>query len=336
MSNINITENIANDIGIIGATVGAPSVFNVTDAASSNGRHGCNNDARASTQCNNLDSMSLPMLLKGLKLPVIGDLYEAYSQKAEVDGWGYTKYLSRLCENELEARNTKQIEAYLKQSNLPSGKSITNFEFSHLPSITKSRVNDLVLSSQWTKRAENVLIFGPSGVGKTHLAAALGHSLIEKQVRVLFTSTTKLVQSLQVCNRDCKLSAALAKLDKYEVIILDDIGYVKKDEAETYVLFELIASRYESGSLVITSNQAFSEWDNIFATNSMTVAAIDRLVHHARILEISTESYRRRHALQQQMQEVQLSEVQISPKAGEAVKTDTIDVVAKTLSNDLK
>ena len=102
------------------------------------------------------------------------------------------------------------------------------------------------------------------------------------------------------------------------------------------MLFELIASRYESGSLVITSNQAFSEWDNIFATNSMTVAAIDRLVHHARILEISTESYRRRHALQQQMQEVQLSEVQISPKAGEAVKTDTIDVVAKTLSNDLK
>lgn len=109
--------------------------------------------------------------------------------------------------------------------------------------------------------------------------------------------TTDLVQQLQAARRDLALPEALDKLDKYDLLILDDIGYVKKDEAETHVLFELIAHRYESKSLIVTPNQPFSEWDQIFDTNAMTVAAIDRLVHHAAILEMTTESYRRRHSL---------------------------------------
>src|SRR6185437_8934566 len=141
---------------------------------------------------------------------------------------------------------------------------------------------------------------GPSGVGKSHLVAALGYALVEQNIKVLFTPTTKLVQHLQAARRDCCLPAELDKLDKYDVIILDDIGYVRKDEAETHVLFELIAQRYESRSIIVTSNQPFSEWDSIFTTNSMTVAAIDRLVHHSTILEIQSESYRRKQALTKQ------------------------------------
>ncbi|XVN41532.1 MAG: ATP-binding protein [Rickettsia endosymbiont of Argas persicus] len=139
--------------------------------------------------------------------------------------------------------------------------------------------------------------------GKSHLAAAIGYALVEKHVKVLFISTTKLVQLLQAARKEYRLPNELTKLDKYDVIILDDIGYVRKDEGETHVLFELIAQRYESGSMIVTANQPFSEWDSIFTTNSMTVAAIDRLIHHATILEIQSDSYRRKSALLKQVED---------------------------------
>jgi DNA replication protein DnaC len=135
-----------------------------------------------------------------------------------------------------------------------------------------------------------------TGTGKTHAAAAIGAGLIDHGYRVLFTRTTDLVQKLQAARRDLALPATLAKLDKFDCLILDDLGYVRKDQAETSVLFELIAERYERRSLVITCNQPFSEWGQIFPDPAVTVAAIDRLVHHATILELNTESYRRRVA----------------------------------------
>ena len=141
-----------------------------------------------------------------------------------------------------------------------------------------------------------MLLFGPPGGGKSHLAAAIGLALIENGWRVLFTRTTDLVQKLQAARRDLILPATLAKLDKFDCLILDDLGYVRKDQAETTVLFELIAERYERKSLVITCNQPFSEWDKVFPDPAVTVAAIDRLVHHSTIIEINTDSYRRRAA----------------------------------------
>jgi DNA replication protein DnaC len=144
----------------------------------------------------------------------------------------------------------------------------------------------------------NILLFGPPGGAKSHLAAALGLALVQNGRRVLFMRTTDLVQRLQVARRELGLEAAITKLDKYQLLILDDIAYVTKDQAETSVLFELIAARYERRSLLIAANQPFGEWGKIFADQAMTLATIDRLVHHATILEMNVESYRRRAALQ--------------------------------------
>ena len=130
------------------------------------------------------------------------------------------------------------------------------------------------------------------------MAAAIGLGLIENGWRVLFTRTTDLVQRLQVARRELALESAIAKLDKYHLLILDDLAYVTKDQAETSVLFELISARYERRSLLITANQPFGEWNRIFPDPAMTLAAVDRLVHHATIFELNVESYRRRTAVE--------------------------------------
>lgn len=150
----------------------------------------------------------------------------------------------------------------------------------------------------WLERAENILIFGASGVGKTHLAAALARRMVECGKRIKFFSALTLVQQLQQDKHQLQLSTRLMKLDRFDLLVLDDLGYVKKSEAETSVLFELIAHRYERRSLLITANQPFSQWDAIFSDSMMTVAAVDRLIHHAVILEIKSQSYRRQVASQ--------------------------------------
>lgn len=150
----------------------------------------------------------------------------------------------------------------------------------------------------WVERAENVLLFGASGVGKTHLAAALARRMVACGKRVKFFSAMALVQQLQQDKHQLQLPTRLMKLDRFDLLVLDDLGYVKKSEVETSVLFELIAHRYERRSLLITANQPFSQWDAIFSDSMMTVAAVDRLIHHAVILEIKSQSYRRQVASQ--------------------------------------
>jgi DNA replication protein DnaC len=149
----------------------------------------------------------------------------------------------------------------------------------------------------WLKGGHNILAFGPPGTGKTHAAAGLGQELIRRGYRVLFTRTTDLVQHLQAARQALTLAHEIKRLDRFDLLILDDLSYVRKDQAETSVLFELIAARYERRSIMITANQPFSGWDSVFPDKAMTVAAIDRLVHHASILEMNVESFRRRTAM---------------------------------------
>ena len=164
--------------------------------------------------------------------------------------------------------------------------------------VSKAQVMALTAGDSWLDKGANLFLFGPPGGGKSHLAAAIGLALVENGWRVLFTRTSDLVQRLQMARRELALESALAKLDKYHLLILDDIAYVSKDQAETSVLFELIGTRYERRSMLITANQPFGEWGKVFPDQAMTLAAIDRLVHHATIFEMNVESYRRRAALE--------------------------------------
>jgi DNA replication protein DnaC len=246
-----------------------------------------------------VQTATLPLMLKQLRLSSIARHWQALLGTAERNGWDSAQYLSALCEQELADRYSRRIARYRKEAHLPVGKSLASFDFSQVPDLAQGRIQALAGSSDWTRQARNVLLFGASGVGKTHLAAAIGHGLTEQNVRVRYFATTALVQQLQLARSQLRLEDALHKLDKYAALILDDFGYVKKNEQETQVLFELIAHRYETGSLIITSNQPFAEWDRIFPDQMMTVAAVDRLVHHATIIEVSSDSYRRKEALSQ-------------------------------------
>jgi len=218
-------------------------------------------------------------------------------QQATQHHWSYAQFLIALCELEVDHREQNRIKRALSEAKLPTGKSFSSFNFDHCPQLNPAPLMQLAQDPSWLGRAENLLIFGPSGTGKTHLAAALGRAAIDQGKRVTFASATTLVQELQQATAQLLLPIALTKLDRFDLLIVDDLGYVKKSEAETSVLFELIAHRYERNSLLITANQPFSQWDDIFADAMMTVAAVDRLVHHALIVDIKADSFRQQAAL---------------------------------------
>ena len=205
--------------------------------------------------------------------------------------------VAAVTEHEVAERGRRRLERHLAEARLPPGKTLDSFDFAAVPLVSKAQAMALAAGDAWLDQGANLLLFGPPGAGKSHLAAALGLALVQNGRRVLFMRTTDLVQRLQVARRELGLEAAITKLDKYQLLILDDIAYVTKDQAETSVLFELIAARYERRSLLITANQPFGEWGKIFSDQAMTLAAIDRLVHHATILEMNVESYRRKVAL---------------------------------------
>ena len=243
-----------------------------------------------------IDASILPAQLKHLRLRAIRECYEELSRKAENEHWTYQQFLSALCDHELTGRQQRRIERHLLEAKLPIGKSLDTFEFDKLTSVKAAQIASFAETTKWVEQAHNLILFGPSGVGKTHLAAAIGRRLIEKGMRVYFAKTTALVQAMQLAYGNQRLHNALEKLAKFDLLILDDIGYVKKTDAETSVLFELIAERYETKSLLITANQPFDKWDTIFPNSVMAVAAVDRLIHHATIISINEKSYRKQFA----------------------------------------
>jgi DNA replication protein DnaC len=246
-----------------------------------------------------IDTARVELLLTELRLPAIKQIWPKLAEQADKEGWPAARFLAALAELEIADRDRRRIERHLAEARLPVGKTLDAFDFAFVPMISKAQVMALSSGDGWIQQGANLLLFGPPGAGKSHLAAAVGLALIENGWRVLFMRANDLVQRLQVARRELALENAIAKLDKYHLLILDDIAYVSKDQAETSVLFELIGSRYERRSMLITANQPFGEWGKVFPDQAMTLAAVDRLVHHATILEMNViRSYRHNEALE--------------------------------------
>lgn len=198
-------------------------------------------------------------------------------------------------EAEHDERRIRRCDRLLRASHLPPGKTLQTLNDKRLPKAVAPRLHELA-TGDFLERAANVLCFGLPGTGKTHAACAIGHALVQRGHSVLFSPTFQLVQELLAAKRDLTLPRALRKLDNFEAIILDDLGYVQQSADEVEVLFTLMAERYERRSMVITSNLVFGQWDRIFKNPMTTAAAIDRLVHHSVILEFDGPSVRAEEA----------------------------------------
>ena len=228
------------------------------------------------------------MLLRSFFLTTMAGQYEAVMQRAEKEGWSPRQALRHLCESEAAERGERRTARLLAESGLPETKTLGSLDEKLLPAKVRRQLPALI-DGGFVDRAVNVLAFGLPGRGKTHFLAALGRELILRHgKRVLFRPAFKLVGKLLAAKRDLRLEAELKKLDRYDVLILDDIGYVQQSREEMEVLF--------TRSLLISSNLVFSQWDQIFKDPLTTMAAIDRLVHHSIILEFDGASQRAQKA----------------------------------------
>ena len=239
---------------------------------------------------------ALNACLKELRLPSARASYEGLAEKATQQQLDYEEYLLEVVEVERQARRNKRTEKLLRESRLPLEKTVQAFQMDRLPKKALSQVKAL-LDGAFLARTENVLAFGNPGSGKTHLLCALGQELIgQLGKRVYYAKCNLLVQELLRAKQELKLPRLLKKLAGYDALILDDIGYVQQSREEMGVLFTLLAERYERGSVMITSNLSFSQWETIFKDPMVTAAAIDRLVHHSVIVELNIPSYRMKQA----------------------------------------
>ena len=231
------------------------------------------------------------MLLRSFFLTTMAGHYEAVMRRAEKEGWSHRQTLRHLCESEAAERGERRTARLLADSGLPETKTLSSLDEALLPAKVRRQLPALI-EGGFVERSVNVLAFGLPGRGKTHIVCAIGHELIQRGYRVWFTPTYALVQRLLAAKRDLRLEKELAALDAFDAVILDDIGYVQQSRDEMEVLFTFLAERYERKSVLITSNLVFSEWNRIFKDPMTTAAAIDRLVHHATILEMAGPSIR--------------------------------------------
>ncbi|HEY2418880.1 MAG TPA: IS21-like element helper ATPase IstB [Steroidobacteraceae bacterium] len=234
---------------------------------------------------------ALTRCLQELRLAAMRQQYEAVVRQATAESWGYVDFLLELVQRECQQRQQHRIERLLKASKLALEKSWSALDLKRLPAKVAQQLRSL-LSGDFLDRRENVLVFGAPGSGKTHAVTAVALELVRSGRRVLFTKCSLLVQELLKAKRDLELKALLRELSRWEGLVIDDLGYVQQSREEMEVLFTLLAERYERGSVLVTSNLAFSQWEQIFKDPMTTAAAIDRLVHHSVIVELNVPSYR--------------------------------------------
>ncbi len=226
--------------------------------------------------------------LRTLHMPTAVQVVEELLASATNENWSPEKFLGELLEQEMEGRRQRRIERLQDAAHLPVEKTLATFDQGYLP-LRLRRLLPQLCTGEFVDRADNLLVFGLPGRGKTHFVAAVGHELVNIGRSVFFTPTYRLVDSLLRAKRDLLLEHELRRLDRFEVLILDDIGYVQQSPEEMEVLFTLLAERYERRSVIITSNLVFSQWDQIFKNPMTTAAAIDRVVHHSIIVEFGKE-----------------------------------------------
>jgi DNA replication protein DnaC len=234
---------------------------------------------------------ALVRCLQELHLATVKAQYEAVARQATAETWSYADYLLELVQRECQQRQHKRIERLVKASKLALEKSWSALDLKRMPAKVAQQLRGL-LSGDFLDRRENVLVFGPPGSGKTHALNAVALELVQTGRRVLFTKCSLLVQELLKAKRDLELKELLRELSRWEGLVIDDLGYVQQSREEMEVLFTLLAERYERGSVLVTSNLAFSQWEQIFKDPMTTAAAIDRLVHHSVIVELNVPSYR--------------------------------------------
>ena len=237
----------------------------------------------------------LNVYLKELHLPTMRDSFEELAHRAQQESHSYERYLLELAERECQARRGRRVERLLRESRLPLAKTLEAMDLKRLPPKVVQQVRGL-LDGTFLDRCENVLVFGNPGSGKTHVLSAIAQELIRSGRRVYFRDCGLMVQDLLAAKRDLRLSRFFKGLSRYEVLVLDDLGYVQQSREEMEVLFSLLSERYERGSVMLSSNLAFSGWETIFKDAMMTAAAIDRLVHHCVIVELNVPSYRAEQA----------------------------------------
>jgi DNA replication protein DnaC len=263
---------------------------------------------------------SIEVLLRSLKLPGFVDNHKEVASQAEKEGWTYARYLRTLVEMEAEDRRRRRVERNLKASNLPPFKTLATFKLEIVPAKVRQQLPALC-EGGFLSQGTNVLTFGLPGRGKTHLLCAIGYELVQRGHTVLFTPAYQLVQKLLLARRELKLERELRRLDHFDAIILDDLGYIQQEREEMEVLFTFFAERYERGSILISSNLVFSQWDKIFRDPMTTACAIDRVVHHSIILEMTGPSVRAEEARQRQADglEVPQSALSEAPSASSGV-----------------
>ncbi len=240
----------------------------------------------------------LEAYLRSLDLSMFLHHYQSYAKDAARSGLSYERFLLALCEAEVSRRETQRIERAIAAAKLPFNKEIATYDFTAIESIQKTRVLELAQGG-YMERAENLLLLGTPGLGKTHLAIGLALCACRQGKRVRFYRTAKLVDELLVMQHNLRLSRFTARFERLHLLVLDELGFFPVAKEGTQLLFQLCSDLYERVSIIVTSNLRFGEWNHIFGDEKMTAAFIDRLTHKGHILEFIGESYRYRHRLEQ-------------------------------------
>jgi DNA replication protein DnaC len=238
----------------------------------------------------------LDHLTKQLRIPTVASNYRSLAREAEERNLSYEEYLLALLESEAESREENQKQRRLKQATFPVHKTLENYDFSLMPSLNRNRF--LTLSKgDFVEKKENIIFLGNSGTGKSHLATGLGIEMIKNGYKVKFVTAAELVEELLMANEEHKIGMLEKRWLKFDVIVVDELGYVPFTKIGSELLFQFFAGRYERASVVITTNLEFTEWTSIFGDEKMTAALLDRLTHRAHILLLNGESYRFRQSM---------------------------------------